>query len=73
VKYIPFNLPEAIEKKCIYLVRELGLSFGAIDLIESNTDFYFIEVNPTGEWAWLVETADLKIYEGIVDFLEGKI
>jgi len=73
VQYVPFSLPEVIEKKCIQLVSELGLSFGAIDLIESNNDFYFIEVNPTGEWAWLVETAGLKIYEGVVDFLEGKM
>ncbi len=54
-------------------MSELGLSFGAIDLIESNNGYYFIEVNPTGEWAWLVENAGLKIYEGVVDYLEGKI
>lgn len=70
--FIPFYLPSEVEQKCVELVKLLGLSFGAIDLIESNNDFYFIEVNPTGEWAWLVETANLKIYEGIVDFLEGK-
>jgi len=70
--FIPFCLPPEIEQKCVDLIKLLGLSFGAIDLIESKSDYYFIEVNPTGEWAWLVETAKLKIYKGIVDFLEGK-
>jgi len=73
VKFVPFKLPESVESNCIELVKRLDLSFGAIDLIESNHSYYFIELNPTGEWAWLVETANLKIYEGISDFLEGKM
>jgi len=72
LSYLPFQLPKGIKNKCIKLIKQLGLSFGAIDLIESNSNFYFIEVNPTGEWAWLVDTAGLNIYEGICDYLEGK-
>lgn len=72
VQFVPFQLPENIEKKCIALVNNLGLAFGALDLIESRECFYFLEVNPTGEWAWLVNTAGLKIYEGICDYLEGE-
>jgi glutathione synthase/RimK-type ligase-like ATP-grasp enzyme len=70
VQYIPFSLPDALRNKCIQLVKSLGLSFGGIDLIESDDNFFFIEINPTGEWAWLVNAANLKIYEGICDFLE---
>lgn len=70
--FVPFCLPLEIERKCIELIRLLGLSFGAIDLIESNGSFYFIEINPTGEWAWLVDGAGFDIYRGICDFMQGK-
>lgn len=72
VKFVPFSLPLDINIKCIEIVKKMGLYFGAIDFIESNGQFYFIELNPTGEWAWLVETADQRIDLSICDFLEGK-
>lgn len=70
--YVPFNLPSDIEQQCVELVRTLGLSFGAIDMIESNKSFYFLEINPTGEWAWLVDGAGFNLYRGICDYLQGK-
>lgn len=70
LSYVPIVLPIEIEQKCIQLVKDLGLAFGGIDLIDSMGKYYFIEVNPTGEWAWLVDAAGLKIYEGICDYLE---
>lgn len=71
VQFIPFELPKQTKRNCIELVKALGLSFGGIDLIESKNGYYFIEVNPTGEWAWLINTANLPIYEGICNYLEG--
>lgn len=72
LSYIPINLPDDIKNKCIELVKKLDLAFGGIDLIKSGEDYYFIEINPTGEWAWLVDTAGFNIYEGICDYLENK-
>jgi len=69
VEFIPVILPTDIEFKCIEILEKFNLIFGGIDLIYYNNDFYFIEVNPTGEWAWLVSDANLKIYEGICDCL----
>ena len=71
VSFIPIELPKTISVKCCKVVKKLGLSFGAVDLIYNNGDFYFIEVNPTGEWAWLVDSANQKIYEAICDYLTG--
>lgn len=34
-------------------MRCLNLNFGAIDLIQRNEEFFFIEINPTGEWGWI--------------------
>ncbi|MTV47891.1 RimK-like protein [Heliobacillus mobilis] len=61
VKYIPVTLPPEVEQKCINLVNRLGLVFGAIDLVRVNNCYYFIEINPTGEWAWLIDQAEQRI------------
>jgi len=71
VQYQHFELPEDIASKCVLLVKKLGLSFGAIDLVETNNGFIFIEVNPTGEWAWLVDSAGQEIHKSICDYLDG--
>lgn len=69
VDFIPVSLPAHVKRACIEIVRALSLSFGGIDLIESKGTYYFIEVNPTGEWAWLVNSSNLRIYEGICEYL----
>jgi len=48
-----FSLPPTIEEKCFLLTKDLGLRYGAIDLAYSEGEFWFIEINPTGEWGWL--------------------
>ena len=53
LKYVDATLPEPIAGACKELTRRLGLAFAAIDLLERDGDYYFIEVNPTGEWGWL--------------------
>ncbi|WP_214630357.1 hypothetical protein [Paenibacillus agaridevorans] len=69
VEYVPIDLPIDIKTKCIELVSKLGLSYGAIDLARVNETYYFIEINPTGEWAWLVDQSNLRIDFAIAQFL----
>jgi hypothetical protein len=67
--FIPSELPEDIRVKCLNLVSESGLVFGAIDLVQVEDRFYFLEINPNGEWGWLQSSAGLPIAEAIVDSL----
>ena len=53
LRYVDTELPADVGASCRKLTRELGLSFGAIDLVEAPDGTFFIEINPTGEWAWL--------------------
>lgn len=59
--FVSHILPKSITRKCLRLVKELNLIFGAIDLVLSDGKYYFLEINPTGEWAWLVDSANLPI------------
>ncbi|MBP2072532.1 ATP-grasp domain-containing protein [Thermoanaerobacterium butyriciformans] len=69
VQFIPYDLPKTIINRSIELVKKFNLSFGAIDLVYCKGNYYFIEINPTGEWAWLVENANQRIDIDIVDML----
>lgn len=73
VQYIPIKLPLHTELMCKKIVKKLGLQFGGIDLIYHNEEYYFIEINPTGEWAWLVENTNYKIYEEITNVISNKV
>jgi len=65
LEFISVDLPHDINLLSITLVKKLGLNFGAIDLAYSDGKYFFLEVNPTGEWAWLVNSAGLDIHKSI--------
>lgn len=66
--YSSYNLPNDIKNLCVSLVQKLGLRYGAIDLALSEEIYWFIEINPTGEWGWL-DRPKRGIAESIVDNL----
>jgi glutathione synthase/RimK-type ligase-like ATP-grasp enzyme len=72
IQYTHIDLPPEIQTKCIRLIKALDLKFGAIDLALSNNRYYFLEINPTGEWAWLMEhtgtPTDEVIAKALLDF-----
>lgn len=68
-RYTPVELPRQVGSRCIELVSTLGLRFGAIDLALRDGSYYFLEINPTGEWAWLVDAAGLAIDQAVADLL----
>jgi glutathione synthase/RimK-type ligase-like ATP-grasp enzyme len=59
--FVPIALPEKVKENCLELLNTLGLRYGAIDLAIEKEKYYFLEINPTGEWAWLVDAAKLPI------------
>lgn len=67
--YETFSLPESIKMKLISLMKCLELKFGGIDMAIYEGNYYFIEVNPTGEWGWLETVAHLEISDAICDAL----
>ena len=69
LKYTIFELPEEINNLCVSYVKELNLNFGAIDLIFHNNEYYFIEINPTGEWSWLQQNTGYNFDKIIVNSL----
>jgi len=64
------DLPQNIIDSCIELMSKLNLRFGAIDLVcDLNGDYWFLEINPNGQWAWIENQTKLPIASAIVDEL----
>ncbi len=54
MRRVPFTLPDEIEQKITNLMDELELKTGSIDLIYGkDKNFYFLEVNPIGQFSML--------------------
>ena len=63
-------LPAEVSERCVALVQQLGLQYGAIDLILDEDDCYtFLEINPNGQWAWIENLTHLPISKEIANLL----
>ena len=68
LEYEDFVLGDSVAQCCHSLAQDLGLNFAAIDLLETPSGIYFIEVNPTGEWGWL-SSKERPIHKAIASWL----
>ena len=70
VPHRPHALPLKISNLCITMIKRLGLSFGAFDLILTPDGHYiFLEINPNGQWGWIELLTGLPISTTLIDFL----
>jgi glutathione synthase/RimK-type ligase-like ATP-grasp enzyme len=71
--YREHHLPEDIQHKLLNLVNHFHLHFAAIDMIVTPQDeYYFLEVNPNGQWFWLFERTGVPIPEALAHLLAGE-
>lgn len=69
--WISVELPADDAKRCAALVRELGLRYGAVDLVrDASGALWFLEINANGEWGWL-HGAGVSVVEALCDALAG--
>jgi hypothetical protein len=67
MKYSLMQLPDALAAALVDLVRSYGLLYGAIDLIRDlDGKYWFLELNPAGQWAWLEQVAGAPISAALI-------
>jgi ribosomal protein S6-L-glutamate ligase RimK-like protein len=65
-----YSLPNDVADMCRELNARLDLDFSCIDMVLTKEGaFYFLEVNPNGQWAWVEEMVGLPIRDAIIDHL----
>lgn len=68
-KYLPYKFPLEIQRKIHKMAKILDLRCGTIDLIKSDNDFYFLEVNPLGQFHQVSHYGNYQIEKHIANLL----
>ena len=64
------ELPRQVQDRLLALMSKLGLTFGAVDLVQTPGDeFVFLEVNPNGQWLWIDDQLGFGISDAIAAWL----
>ena len=62
----PFELAQNVKNNILKMMKAFGLEFGCLDFImDKNDSLIFLEVNPTGDWAYIEDSTGLPITEAI--------
>jgi glutathione synthase/RimK-type ligase-like ATP-grasp enzyme len=66
----PATLDASLQERLLALQRRLHLVYGAIDLKRTPSgEYYFLEVNPAGQWLFAEQLAGLPITQAMADYL----
>lgn len=66
----PYKLPKEINKALIKIFSKLNLNTGSVDFIRSiNGDYYFLEVNPLGQFGMTSKPCNYHLEKKIAEFL----
>ncbi|MCU1646659.1 MAG: hypothetical protein JWN03_6934 [Nocardia sp.] len=70
VDFTADRLPASVSKSLTTLMGALGLAFGVLDLrVGLDGEFWFLEVNPQGQFAYLEIKTGLPIFESLANLL----
>ena len=68
-RYLAFELPSELKRKVLKLAKNLDLKCGTVDLLKSDEDYYFLEVNPLGQFHQVSHYGGYQIEKHIADLL----
>ncbi|VXC60929.1 MULTISPECIES: grasp-with-spasm system ATP-grasp peptide maturase [Chryseobacterium] len=69
-RIIPFDLPSIIQKKLRYFLEKINVNSGSIDMIYSkNKEYYFLEVNPVGQFEQVSIPCNYNLFQKIAEYL----
>ena len=71
--YLAIEAPEKIKDMVTMLMRRLNLNYGALDfIVDPNDNWYFLEINPVGQYGWIEHLTGMMITKAILRFLQMK-
>ncbi|MBN1208718.1 MAG: hypothetical protein JXB05_27905 [Myxococcaceae bacterium] len=70
--HVPHTLPDELQAQLVAYVERLGLVFGSIDMILTpEGEYVFLEINPNGQFGWVVDRTRLPIFEHLAAMLHA--
>lgn len=75
VRHEKFDLPHDIESRVLKMMDELGLNYGALDMIVTpEGEYVFLEINPQGQFGWIEVRTGMPLYSEMANLLiAGKL
>lgn len=68
IRHSAIEAPDAIGRACRDMCAYFGLRFGAFDFVVGKDDvWYFLEVNPNGQWYWIEEMTGQPLSTAMAD------
>lgn len=62
IRITPFKLPKTIERKLFKLMKKLCIESGSADfIVTSKNEYYFLEINPVGQFEFLDKICNYNI------------
>ncbi|MFI5959287.1 ATP-grasp ribosomal peptide maturase [Cryptosporangium sp. NPDC051539] len=72
IEYAVATVPPAVREALCRMLQTLGLRFAAVDFaVTPSGDWYFLDLNPNGQWAWIEHETGLPICAAIASALMG--
>lgn len=70
-RFVPYQLPKNIENQIVSFMSEINLNTGSLDIIKSskNGQYYFLEVNPFGQFGMTSKPCNYNLHKKVADFL----
>ena len=69
-RVVPFTMPDALSEQLFAMMSSLNLNFGLIDMVlSSDGEYYFLEVNPIGQFDALSTNCGFPIERTIAEYL----
>lgn len=66
------TVPATVRRDVLRLMRRLRLRYGAADFaVDGEGRWWFLEVNPNGQWLWLEHATGAPISRAVADALSG--
>lgn len=73
VRYKTTDLPRSVTDFCAQMMFRLSLNYGAFDFARvPDGQWYFLEVNPAGEWVWLERELNIPISAALIQQFFGQ-
>jgi len=70
IRITPYKLPQDIENKLFKLMKKLDLETGSADfIVDENLNFYFLEINPVGQFGFIDKACNYNLAEKIAKTL----
>ena len=69
IDYEVMQLPDLIYDQCIAFMDACEMQFGCFDFIVRENNWFFLEMNANGQWAWLEFELGINISGAIMEYL----